>query len=99
MYVCHVYVGGCLGVGACPAVGVGNPAGSGGGRLGVFDFRVCSPVFIVQFLYPCPDFSYTFFSVAELRILIILSTQFFRVAGLWISSTQISWGVVDELLS
>ena len=48
MYVCHVYVGGCLGVGACPAVGVGNPAGSGGGRLGCFDVDMKVQIHSIQ---------------------------------------------------
>ena len=33
--VCSVHVGGWAGVGACSAEGVGGPAGSAGGRLGV----------------------------------------------------------------
>ena len=33
--VCSVHVGGSAGVGACSAEGVGGPAGSAGGRLGV----------------------------------------------------------------
>ena len=33
--VCSVHVGGWAGVGACSAKGVGGPAGSAGGRLGV----------------------------------------------------------------
>ena len=36
--VCSVHVGGWAGVGACSAEGVGGPAGSAGGRLGV-DWR------------------------------------------------------------
>ncbi len=41
--------------------GVGNPAGSGGGRLGVCYPRFCDPAFVIQLLYPCPDFIYTYF--------------------------------------
>ena len=36
--VCSVHVGGWAGVGACSAEGVGGPAGSAGGRLGL-DYR------------------------------------------------------------
>ena len=41
--VCSVHVGGWAGVGACSAEGVGGPAGSAGGRLGVDDrsFHPC----------------------------------------------------------
>ena len=41
--VCSVHVGGWGGVGACSAEGVGGPAGSAGGRLGVDDrsFHPC----------------------------------------------------------
>ena len=42
--------------------GVGNPAGSGGGRLRVFYPSFLSPILIVQILYPPPDFIYTNFS-------------------------------------
>ena len=35
----RVCVGGCVGVGACPALSGEKPAGSGGGRLGCFHSR------------------------------------------------------------
>ena len=46
--VYSVHVGGWAGVGACSAEGVGGPAGSAGGRLGVdwrsFGVRAAGPV-------------------------------------------------------
>ena len=58
-----MYVGGWVGVGACPA-GVGSPAGSGGGRLGRFQFRYYSPDLIPDLVIQLrpADFTYTNFS-------------------------------------
>ena len=54
--------------------GIGNAAGSGGGRLGVFYCRFCDPVFVIQFLYSCPDLIYT--SVFRGRALDFIYTNF-----------------------
>ena len=65
--------------------GVGKSAGSGGGRLGIFDLRYYIPDFVPSFYTLVRILSRQTSSVAELSI---LSTQTFRVAGLVILSTQ-----------
>ena len=80
--VWHVYVGGCAGVGACPAV-VGRKSGrirrrpARGASFQIWWSSFGDPALVIQlwwsrFYYP----------------LRISSTQTFRVAGLWILCTQ-----------
>ena len=93
--VCSVHVRGWAGVGACSAEGVGGPAGSACGRLGVrcwaILFRV-APVFVPP--HRGADFRYTNFSGG--RNLYFTYTHVsggwglhftytnFRVTGFWI---------------
>ena len=97
--VCSVHVGGWAGVGACSAEGVGGPAGSAGGRLGVggwsFYHKPSKPVKrhngpfywfirdVAQFWYPPPPLPPCW----------ILGPQTFRVTGvLHFTSTHFSGG-------
>ena len=75
--VCSVYVGGRVGVGACPAE-VGDPAGSAGGRLGGRGRR-SDP----QVLYPClwPPVRIYLHKIFGWPGFGFLSAQTFRVAG------------------
>ena len=78
----HVYVGGWAGVGVCPAVGAaGGQAGSGSGRLESINFILD---IIAQLRYQL--LSQVVYPASSVRR--ILATRTFRVAGLFISSTQ-----------
>ena len=70
---------GCVGVGACPAVGVRKPDRIGNGLLGVFDSSCDSPAFYSPafynpVLYPAPDFILT--NVSRGRALAFFYTNF-----------------------
>ena len=59
-----LFMGGWVGLEVCPAAGGGNPAGSGGGRLNVFDSRYVDPIFVppsgfyLHERFPWPGFEF-----------------------------------------